>query len=171
MSEQGQALQQARQQMQERWATMAPRERRMVQMVGLVVVVLLLVMVGLRPAWRTLSVMPERMQAIESELETMRRLAQESQVLRQRPPVPPMQAEAALRSASERLGGTARLSLQAERATLTFTDIPGEALADWLQEARGAARARVTEAEVQPAAMGAYSGSITLALGSTSAER
>lgn len=171
MTEQGQALAQLRQQMQERWTALAPRERRLVQATGWVLLLVLVVMVGLRPAWRTLSAMPERMQAVEVELESMRRLAQEAQTLRQRPPVPPVQAEAALRAASERLGSTARLALQGERATLTFTDIPGAALADWLQEARGAARARVTEAEVQPAASGAFSGNIVLALGNGLGER
>ena len=151
------------QQFQERWTALAPRERLMVQVTAWLVLLVLVVMVGLRPAWRTLSESPAKLQAVELQLEQMRRLAQEAQQLRQRPMMPPMQAEAALRAASARLGEGARLNVQADRATLSFSEVQGGALADWLQEARGAARARVVEADVQSAGSG-FSGTIVLAL-------
>lgn len=156
-------LAQWRQQFDERWATMAPRERLMIQVLAWSLIVILLVMVGLRPAWRQLNETPARLQAAETELEQMRRLAQESQQLRQRPPVPPVQAEAALRAAVERLGSGARLNIQADRATVSFSGVSGAVLADWLQEVRGAARARVVEADVQTVGNG-FKGSFVLAL-------
>lgn len=161
-------LAQWRQQFDERWLAMAPRERRLVQVVVWMLALVLLVMVGLRPAWRSLNETPVQLQAMEVQLEQMRRLAQESQRLRQRPPVPPVQAEAALRAASARLGSSARLNIQADRATLSFTGVSGAALADWLQEARGAARARVVEADVQAMGVG-FNGSFVLALASAPA--
>ena len=93
-------LAQWRQQFDARWSAMAPRERRMVQVMAWALVLVLVVMVGLRPAWRSLNETPAQLQAIEAQLEQMRRWAQETQQLRQRPPVPPIQAEAALRAAN-----------------------------------------------------------------------
>jgi general secretion pathway protein M len=74
-----------------------------------------------------------------------------------------VQAEAALRAAVERLGSGARLNIQADRATVSFSGVSGAVLADWLQEVRGAARARVVEADVQSAG-NAFNGSFVLAL-------
>lgn len=156
-------LAQWRQQFDERWTAMAPRERLMVQVLAWALIVILVVMVGLRPAWRQLNETPVRLQAAEVELEQMRRLAQEAQQLRQRPPVPPVQAEAALRASVERLGRAARLNIQADRATVNFSGVSGAVLADWLQEVRGAARARVVEADVQTVG-GAFNGSFVLAM-------
>lgn len=159
-----------RRQFDERWLAMAPRERWMVQAMAWTLVLVLLVMVGLRPAWRSLHETPARLQAVEAQLEQMRRLAQESQQLRQRPAVPPVQAEAALRAATARLGDGARLTVQADRATLSFSGVSGALLSDWLQETRGAARARVVEADVQDAGNG-FNGTVVLALAVPPAER
>lgn len=158
-------LAQWRQQFDERWSAMAPRERLMVRLMAWSLLIVLVVMLGLRPAWRSLTETPAQLQAVEAQLEQMRRWAQESQQLRQRPPVPPIQAEAALRAASARLGASARLNIQADRATLSFSGVSGGVLADWLQEARSAARARVVEADVQAVGNG-FNGSFVLALSS-----
>ncbi|MDP1791809.1 MAG: type II secretion system protein GspM, partial [Methylibium sp.] len=89
--------------------------------------------------------------------------AAESQELRKLPTVKPAQAEAALRGATERLGTNARLTLQGDRATLTLSGVPGEALAAWLGEVRSAARARPDEAKLSHGPNG-YSGSVLLTL-------
>ena len=85
--------------------------------------------------------------------------------------MPPAQAEAALRSASDRLGPAATLSVQGDRATLTLRDVPGEGLASWLDEVRTAARARPLEANLQQAQAGRYNGSIVLSLSTAQAPR
>ena len=77
------------------------------------------------------------------------------------------QAATALRAATAQLGERAKLAIQGDRATLTFTGVPADALRAWLGEARSAARARPTEAQLVKAATG-YSGSVTLSLGGTS---
>lgn len=165
MSKQASSLQDLRKQWQTRWAAMAPRERQMATIAAWLLAVTLLVLVGIRPAWKTLSQAPTQLRELDGQLDQMRRLAEESQALRQRPPVPPLQAEAALRSATERLGAGAKLSLQGDRATLTLTKVPGDALATWLDEARGAARAKPMEAGLMQVEPGVYSGNISLALG------
>ncbi len=88
------------------------------------------------------------MQAVEAELALMRQQADEAQTLRQRPPVPPVQAEASLQSATARLGAGARLSRQGDRAVLTFQGVSGEALAAWLEEVRVGARGAAAGGEL-----------------------
>ncbi len=149
-----------REALQARWATMAARERRLVTVALWLAALAVLVLVGIRPAWRTLQQVP----AHGVQLDQMRRLADEAQTLRGRPPVPPAQAEAALRAASERLGGRARLMMQGDRATLMLDGVSGEALATWLEEARAGARVRPLEATLTQTAPGAYAGNVVVGL-------
>lgn len=159
------SLQALKQEWQTKWSAMAPRERQIALVAVWLAGLTLLIMVGIRPAWRTLSDTPAQLRELDSQLDQMRRLADESQVLKLRPPVPPAQSEAALKSATDRLGGGAKLVIQGDKATLTLNKVSGDALASWLDEARGAARARPTEAGLMQVEQGVYSGSIVLALG------
>jgi general secretion pathway protein M len=165
MSTSANSLQTMRQQWQAKWAAMAPRERQMATAAAWLAALALLVLVGIRPAWKTLSQTPAQLKEVDAQLNQMRRLADEAQALRLRPPVPPAQSEAALKSATDRLGASARLQLQGERATLTLTKVSGDALASWLEEARGAARVKPIEAGLMQVSPGVYSGNIVVAMG------
>jgi general secretion pathway protein M len=165
MSNSSNPLQALRQEWQTRWAAMAPRERQMATAAAWLAALTFLVLVGIRPAWRTLNDTPAQLREVDAQLDEMKRLADEAQALRQRPPVPPAQSEAALRSATDRLGGGAKLTMQGDRATLTLTKVPGDALASWLEEARGAARVKPMEAGLMQVEPGVYSGNIVVALG------
>lgn len=164
MSEQASTLQSLRAAWQARWSAMAPRERRLATAAAWLAGLTLVLMVGIRPAWKTLNQTPVQLREVEQQLDTMRRLADETQVLRQRPPVPPAQAEAALKSATDRLGASARLSVQGDRATVTFNGVQGDALATWLDEVRVGARVKPLEARLQQTEMGRYAGTLVLAL-------
>ncbi len=161
-SEQVQSLRQAG---QAQWASMSTSERRLLTVVAWLAGITLLVMLGVRPAWRSLQTVPTQIQAVEAELSVMRQQADEAQTLRQRPPVPPVQAEASLQAATARLGESARLSRQGDRSVLSFQGVSGEALAVWLEEVRVGARARPLEAEWQQGPDGGYQGTVTLSLG------
>ena len=171
MTQPSQQLQALREAWRAKWTAMAPRERRMATIAGWLLLLALVVLIGIRPAWRTLSTTPAQIKEVDAQLDQMRRLADEVQLLRQRPPVPPAQAEAALRSASDRLGAAATLSVQGDRATLTLRDVPGEGIASWLDEVRTAARARPLEANLQQAQAGRYNASIVLSLSTAQAPR
>jgi len=146
------------------WMKLAPRERRLVA-AGVAALGLMIVwMIAIGPAWRTLRDAPRQMDALDAQMQQMQRLAGESRELRAAPTVSPSQAGAALRAASDRLGPKAGLSLQGERATLNLTGIQGPQLAAWLGEARSAARARVVEAQLSRGPEG-YSGSIVMTVG------
>ncbi len=165
MSNTANSIEQLKQSFKTKWAAMAPRERRIATVALWLVAVTLVVMVGIRPAWKTLKEAPAKIQQLDVQLEEMRQLAEESQGLRQRPPVPPAQAEAALKSVSERLGEAAKLTIQGDRATLNLNKVSGEELAAWLDEARGAARVRPVEAGLMQVEPGVYSGNIVVVMG------
>ncbi|MGC4061175.1 MAG: type II secretion system protein GspM [Aquabacterium sp.] len=165
MSNPSNPLQAVRQEWQTRWAAMGPRERRMATAAAWLGALTLLVLVGIRPAWRTLSETPAQLREVDAQLDEMKRLGDEAQALRQRPPVPPAQSEAALKSATDRLGAAGRLTMQGDRATLTLTKVSGEALASWLEEARGAARVKPLEAGLMQVEPGVYSGTVVVAMG------
>lgn len=150
---------------QVQWARLSIAERRLVTAAASLALLVLLVAVCIRPAWRTLQTVPAQLKAAEAELAAMRLQADEAQRLRLQSPVPAVQAEASLQSATERLGAGARLTRQADRSVLNFQGVSGEALAQWLEEARVGARARPIEASWQRGSDGRYQGSVTLALG------
>lgn len=171
MSDQALSLHALRRQWQAKWSTLAPRERQMATAAAWLTALVLLVMLGIRPAWRTLSQTPAQLREVEAQLDVMRRMADEVQGLRQRPAVPPAQAEAALRAATDRLGVGAQLNVQGERATLSLNRVSGDALATWLQDVRGSARARPSEAALTQIEVGQYSGNIVLTLAPGAASR
>ncbi|BAL94140.1 type II secretion system protein GspM [Rubrivivax gelatinosus] len=146
------------------WARLAPRERVLVAAATTVVLLYLVFAVAVQPAWRTLNAAPAKLEALDTELQAMGRLAAEARELRAAPPVNAEQAAAALRAASERLGPQGKLSLQGERAVLTLDNAGTAELQAWLAEVRSGARARPVEATLTRGATG-YSGTIVVALG------
>ena len=147
-----------------RWAALAPRERRLASVALAAVGGLLVWLLLVQPAWRTLRDTPAKIDALELQLQQMQRLATEAEALRRLPTVSPAQADEALRAATERLGPGARLTLQGSRASLEVSGVAGEALLAWLGEVRGAARARPQQVRLTRGPAG-YSGSIVLDLG------
>ena len=145
------------------WQSLAPRERQMVVAVGVVLVVLVVWLLAVQPALRTLRETPVELDRLDLQLQQMQLAAIESETLRSASPVPAAQAADALRAATERLGGKGKISIQGDRATLSFTAVPVAGLRVWLGEARSGARARPVEAQLLKA-VGGYSGSISLTL-------
>lgn len=165
MSNAASSIQTLRKEWQTRWAAMAPRERQIATAAIWLAVITFLVLVCIRPALRTLSDAPEKLRAVDVQLDEMRRLAEEVQVLRQRQPVPPAQAEAALKAATEHLGDAGKLVIQGDRATLTLNKVDGATLAGWLEEARAGARIKPVEAALMQVETGVYSGTIVVSMG------
>ena len=147
-----------------RWQALALRERRLLALTALAVAALLLWLVAIQPAWRSLRAAPPRLAQLEAQLQNMRMLAAEASELRSAPPLSSDAQAAALKSASERLGGKARLQLQGDRAVVTLTGLSSSELRDWLTAARSGARARPVEAKLSRSG-DAYSGSVVLSLG------
>lgn len=147
-----------------RWQTLPSRERRLVTVGASVVALALLWWVGLAPAWQTVRAAPAQLESLERDWQDMQRLAAEVRELRALPAVPLPQAQAALNAAAQRMGDKLRLSLQGDRAVVDITDIPGDALGEWLAEVRLDARTRVLEAQLGRTPQGEYRGRVVLAL-------
>lgn len=161
-------LAQARQQAQAYWRSRAPRERLALGTAGAVLGLFIVWVLFVQPAWRTLRETPAQLDALDAQLQQMQRLAAESQGLRGVAAVTQVQAAAALKSATDRLGDKARLSMQGDRASLTLNGVSPEALRGWLLEARSAARARPVEAQLSRGPQG-FSGTLAVSLSSGAA--
>ncbi len=148
------------------WRGLGARDRRLAAFGGTVLVLFVLWALAVQPALSTLRRAPAELDTLDTELQTMQRLAAEAAELRAMPPVTPEQAGAALKAATDRLGEKARLSLQGDRAVLTLNGTGTEALRAWLAEARSGARARPVEVNLMRSGAG-YSGTLILALGGT----
>lgn len=155
---------QLRAELRNRWRNTSPRGRAAAMGAGLLLALLLVWVVAIQPAWRTLQDAPQQLDRLDAQLQQMTALAGESRELRGVTPVSIAQATAALQSATDRLGSQGRIAIQGDRATLTLNGVSTGALKSWLGEARSAARARPVEAQLTRAATG-YSGTIVLSLG------
>jgi general secretion pathway protein M len=154
-----------RQQLAARWTALAPRERAWIMAAGFALGAFLLWSLAIGPAWRTTQAAPAQIDRLGLQLQTMQRLAAEAAELRNSAPVSPVQAGAALQSATERLGSRAQMVLQGDRATVTVKGLSGDDLRNWLAEVRSTARGRPLQVQLARDAQG-YSGSVVLDLGS-----
>ena len=146
------------------WQRLSARDRRAALLAGAVLGLFLIWSLAVQPAWHTLATAPAELDAVDSQLQAMQRLAAEAAELRATPPVPLDQATAALQAATARLGDQAKLAMQGERAVLTLTGVGTSALSGWLAEARAGARARPVEATLNRGPQG-YNGTLVLSLG------
>jgi general secretion pathway protein M len=148
------------------WAALPARERRLVLAAAAVVAGFLAWVLAVQPALRTLREAPAQLETLDTQLQTMQRLAGEARELRTASPLGAAQSAVALKVASDRLGDKARLSVQGERAVLTLNGVGSEALRNWLAEVRSGARARPIEAQLSRGPQG-FTGTLTLAIGGT----
>jgi general secretion pathway protein M len=125
------ALKQALAPLKARWAALAPREQRLLLGAGVALLLLLVWLLAVQPAWRTLATAPAQRDALDAQLQQMQRLAAEAGQLRGAPPMSPEQSLSALAVATERLGDKARLSVQGDRVVLTLENVGTSALRDW----------------------------------------
>jgi len=151
------------QEFNQRWVRMQPRERVLVCVGAGAVGLLLLWYVGLSSAWTTWKTVPAQKRALELDWLQMQRLANEARDLKTQPPVNAAQAAEALKSATDRLGATGKLSQIGDRATLNVTGVSPEALRTWLAEVRSGARARPVDMTVNRSE-GGLSGQVVVTL-------
>lgn len=156
----------ARQQANRFWQARAPRERQLLVAAAVAIAFLVVWLIAVQPALRVLREAPSEIDRLDRQLQQMQLTAAEAQGLRSAAPIPTTQAVTALQAATERLGGKSKLVVQGDRATLTFTAVPADALRAWLGEARSGARARPVEVQWVKAGEG-YSGSVAVVLSSS----
>ena len=159
------AINDARAQLQARYAKLDARERQMVLVIGIALTFLVVWLLLVRPAWTTLDDAPVLREQADAQLLQMQAISTEAKQLRALPPVPQSVAEQVLKSATDDLGGKAKFAMQGDRGTLSVTGINGEDLRTWLLKARGGARARPIEASLMRAGEG-YNGTLVVTVGS-----
>ena len=153
----------------QRWQCLQARERIGVSVALALVGTALIWTVAIAPAWRVLREADSRHQALQTELERMRTLQTQAQMLQGQPRVTREAAVAALESSvRQTLGPGAQIQIGGERATLTLRAVPAGALAAWLTQARTSARALPVEMRLvrsaAPADAVAWDGTLVLSL-------
>lgn len=153
--------------LQARWDALAAREKRLVLAAMALVGAALVWWIAIGPAIQTLRSAAASHQRLDVQVQQMKALAAQAQALQSQPKAGLDESLRALEaSTTQRLGAGARLSVVGDRATLTLRNVPAEALAQWLAQARINARALPTEARlVRSAAPGSASWDGTLVLG------
>lgn len=130
------------------WAGLGAREQRLVGIAGLTVGIALLWWVAIAPALSTLRATGQQHAAIDSQLQSMRVLANQARDLRANRP---LSYEESLRnlesSVKQTLGSGATLAVTDNRASVNLRAVNADALALWLNQAR--INARVVPSEMR----------------------
>lgn len=152
-------------QLRARWLRLAPREKVLVAASSAIVVLALLWLVAIRPALGVLRSAEEQHRTLDAQLQQMAALQEQARALQAQPKIGHDEATRLLeRSLRDRLGTTARLAISGDRATVTLTGTPADALARWLTQSRVDARALPGEARLQRNAAGLWEGTLVLSL-------
>ena len=153
------------QELRARWAGLAPREQALVATAAALVALALLWWLAIGPAVATLRSAENQHRALDTQLQHMRRLQAQARAMQSQPKLNQDEAmrqlEAAIR---QQLGVSARYAIAGERVTITLTNTPPQALAQWLSQVRTNARAIPGEAKLARNASGGWDGSLVLTL-------
>ncbi len=147
---------------------LAARSRRERMLLGVAVVGLLMALLlnlGILPAWRTLQSAPDEQARLQSQWQEMQGLQTQAALLLKQPRR--SFDEAALRQGLAPLGETVHLELSAESAELTLQSARPQALAAWMLRARQEAGVVVREAQLQRSVLDGqlvWNGRLVLAL-------
>lgn len=138
------------------WASLAPREQTLVLAAAAIVSLALLWWLLLAPALAQLRASPQRHAAIDAQLQQMQTLQAEAMHLKDAPRTQGDEALRALQgSLAQQLGQAAQMQTLGDRSTITLKAVPAEALAQWLAQVRGSARAVPLEARLVRSQAGA----------------
>lgn len=131
-------------QLRARWTAMDARERRLAGVAAALVGIALLWWIALAPALKTLRAAPAEHARLDAQLQQMTTLQAQAKALQAQPRANRDEALKALEgSVSASLGPAAQLQQQgsAEGVNVNIKSVPADALAQWLAQARGNARA------------------------------
>ncbi len=156
-----------------RWAALASRERVLVAAAAALVGVALLWWVAISPALSKIKSAREAAPQLDAQLQIMRSQAQEAASLKSQRLLGYDESLRSLEASVKTLGSGATLSVSDARASITLKGVSGDALAQWLAQARANARLVPSELRLQKSAASAstataalttWDGSIALSL-------
>ncbi|MBK6296396.1 MAG: type II secretion system protein M [Rhodoferax sp.] len=132
-----------------RWARLAQRERRLVQIAIALVAGAALWWLALSPALTILRGADARHRQLDAQLQQMQALQAQAQAMQAQPKLSYDEALRALEAAVKQgLGSAGQMQVAGERATVTLKGVSPEALAQWLTQARVNARCVPREARL-----------------------
>ncbi len=150
------------------WARLQARERRLIGLAAAVLLPALCWWLLLAPPLQTLRKAGEEHARLDQQLAQMRQQQAQARALQQAPKNTVRDAGRALESqVRAQLGTAAQLQLNGAQATLTLQQVPAEALATWLTQARQQTQASVSQARLQRGAAQSpvtWSGTLVLTL-------
>ena len=134
---------------QARWQTLAAREQTLLLTAAGVVGLALVWWLLIAPPLATLRQADALQRSLDAQAQTMQALQAQALALQSQPRLSRDDALRALEaSIKQRLGAGAQLNILGDRVTLTLKNIPADALAQWLVQARVNARAIPSEARL-----------------------
>jgi general secretion pathway protein M len=158
MSAQSQAL-------RARWNALAGREKMLVGTAAGVVLLALVWWVAIGPALSTLRTADQQRRTLDAQLQRMTSLQAQAKAMQSQPKQGREEAMRQLElSIRQRLGTSARTVIAGDRVTVTLSGTPADAFAQWLAQARTAARAVPGEAHLTRNANGTWDGTLVLNL-------
>ena len=126
------------------------KDRKLIQYLALALAFSLLWFWNIAPALKTYQEAPLQLAQLERQTENLKALQAQALALQKAPRVKVQNVGAVLQqSLTEILGNSAKLNLEASRATLTLNNVSAEALAQFLTAARTQAQAMPIEAKLQ----------------------
>ena len=141
-----------RQAVSKRWAALASRERVLAGGAMAVMAVALLWWVGMAPALGKIKQAREAAPALDAQLQLMRAQAQEASALKGQRALSYDESLRSLEASIKTLGSGATLNVNDARASITLKAVRGDALAQWLAQARTNARLVPSELRLQKTA-------------------
>ncbi len=132
-----------------RWATLASRERMLVGSAAALIAVALVWWVGISPALTQIKQAREATPQLDAQLQLMRSQAQEATTLKGQRQLSYDESLRSLEASIKTLGAGAALSVNDSRASITLKGVSGDALAQWLAQARSNARLVPSELRLQ----------------------
>lgn len=124
-------------QLKQRWAGLARRERQGVVAASILVTLALVWFVGVAPALRTLARGPVERSQLDAQQQTLQSLQQRARQMQAQPAVGAQDALRALQSSVAGLGASARVQVLGDQVTVVLQQAPADALAQWLSKANG----------------------------------
>lgn len=150
-----------------RWQALEPREQTLTLLATGVVAVALVWWVAIAPALAVLKTADTQRAALDAQLQNMQALQAQAKAVQGQPKMNALDSSRALEaSVKQRLGAAAQLSLAGSQATVTLKGVPADALAEWLSQARLAARAIPIQAKLRRSTSqtAAWDGTVVLSL-------
>jgi general secretion pathway protein M len=146
-----------------RWAALASRERVLVGSAIALTAVALVWWVGISPAISQIKQARNASPQLDAQLQLMRSQAQEAATLKAQRQLSYDESLRSLEASIKTLGSGAALSVNDARASIMLKAVSGDALAQWLAQARSNARLVPTELRLQKTAASTSAGTATTA--------